>query len=199
MSDFEIPKPWQAQCERWTQIYGQSAVCIAGGALRDLDHGLPIKDVDIFVQLGNRPVPKREDLTGMLDGFNPQLVLDREYMGLDKHPNRITQEVSLVWEYRVNETLYNVIFLTETYTPEAFMLRLDFGLSRIAWWPVGDGVQRHVTYLEDKDARQFKVRRCENVDQLQRSHDRGRRLIARNFQGYALVLPRVVDLPLVEI
>lgn len=44
--------------QSWTDLLSQiQAICpsavLAGGALRDLDHGVPVKDLDIFIRAGS--------------------------------------------------------------------------------------------------------------------------------------------------
>ena len=50
----------------------------------------------------------------------------------------------------------------------------------------------------DKEAKEFRIRRCENRDQLDRSTLRGQRIIKRSYPGYDLVLPKMAELPLKE-
>ncbi len=47
----DIPKSWVKELQRLQSIHRN--VVLAGGALRDLDLGLPVKDLDFFVSAGN--------------------------------------------------------------------------------------------------------------------------------------------------
>ena len=192
---FDIPATWKTQADRWAGLFGVPA-CIAGGALRDLDIGVPHKDVDIFLSVAE--VPEYDDMGSRLRSEGGAVILDRQYMCLEARPNRITQEVGQVWEYRVGDETYNLIFLTQRFTPVEFYARLDFGMSRISWWTDDRVVRSHVSYDADKEAKEFRIRRCENRDQLDRSTLRGQRIIKRSYPDYDLVLPKVAELPLKE-
>ncbi len=136
----QVPPHWAAEMFRWAKYSHKrlAGVCIVGGALRDIDHNLPYKDVDIFIQCEKAP------------------------------------------EYEAME------------------------------------VVAHPHYDEDKAAKVFKIRRCENRAQLERSLLRATRirlrqwwkptedsqdfeLVESGFKDHNVIAPTAAYLPLAEV
>lgn len=197
-----IPQAWADALNYWQEVFPMARLAIAGGCLRDTDAGVEQKDVDIF--LWATDLPACEDIYDTLDGdekFGGHFTKwDKEYFTQrkqDENRSRMTDEVVYVSEYKDGGETFNLIFLKAAYDEEQFFRRLDFGLSRIGVFHPSLEVLRHPDYVEDFAAKVFKIRRCENDGQLERSKQRGERLLKR-YEGWTLQAPGLADLPLVE-
>ena len=90
---------------------GRHAV-IAGGAIRDLILGLPVKDIDIFV-LGMTAQAAREI-------FNAQIV---EYAGVEEAKH----------QYRTNGGLTGDLVFSQYDNVRDVLAHFDLGVCRVAW------------------------------------------------------------------
>lgn len=147
---------------------------VAGGFMRDIRNGRPVKDVDIFV----RPLNHNEyaEFTGLINVTHP-----------DPEPRTLDGDEYFEWEPWVKRTTeyqsddgWPAVNLIEIDIPrglpftETLLNRFDFGLCRIAW--DGDGVLTTVDYMHDADNQIITLRRCENMEQFVRSMQRYERL-----------------------
>lgn len=158
---------------------------IAGGCVRDMQFGIPFKDIDIFV-----PVTSGMDLLiKLMDlpaDFERKRVLNFDYMTRIKGKDE-TLRCVVTYAWGDYEVQFIGVTLDE-FTPEAVMDRIDFGLCRIAFKLSGDGEGHDIVttpeFLFDKQQRTMSLLRCDNPAQLHQSLRRYQRL-SRKFPGYA--------------
>lgn len=182
----QLPNRWR---EVLTAIQARfPEAIIAGGALRDLDHGKGVKDVDIFI--ADRGVTTYDMLVEAF-GYPGRVVMDAraaEYLGS-------IDEVLAVFEFPpsgehevLGSAPFQIVVLPWYYLgnggpefAERTLARFDFGICRIAH----DGVEITISpaYKRDKDNKTLTLLRCENERQLDRSLMRLERL-ERKYPGY---------------
>lgn len=154
---------------------------IAGGCLRDLDHGVPFKDIDVFVaaKTGMELLVRLMDLP---EDFERKRVLNFDYAHWLKGKDE-TLRCAVTYVYGDYEVQFIGVDLPE-WSPEAVLGRIDFGFCRIGMHLSGeeDGGYCLVTtadYLADKEARQMSLLRAENSHQVYQSLRRFKRLSAK--------------------
>lgn len=164
---------WAQRLIRAVRKVREEAV-VAGGFMRDVRNGRPVKDVDIFV----RPLNPNEyaEITRLINVTHP-----------DPEPYTLEGVDYFVWEPWVRRvTEYSsddgwpAVNLIEIDIPrdrpfmQALLNRFDFGLCRIAW----DGTLAFngVGYQEDVDSEEITLLRSENQAQFDRSMQRYARL-----------------------
>ena len=99
---------------------------VVGGYFRDLDLGLPFKDVDVFVNgYATDPVPDTKD-KGDRDAYLYYAVT-KQYEGIE----------------------VNLIFMRGEFTLEEMTDRCDFGICQIGWCPVEDRLYQSMNYIQD--------------------------------------------------
>ena len=181
-----IPQVWQDMLHR-LHILGFPEAVIAGGALRDLDNGREIKDVDIFVQ--DQPgVKAKLDAVFGTQGVSlvPEFVL--AYC-------EFNEEVIDVFDYGTDavdfDTLlspppYQVIVLSSLYDPFQAMERFDLGITQIAF----DGTRMfvHPNYTRDKEQKRMTLVRCESSNDWERTERRWKRH-SKKYEHWAFVTP----------
>lgn len=103
---------------------------IAGGCLRDLDNGAPIKDVDIFVN--PEPTSVLGDLlgTGLSKFYAYADALGWEQNHAASYTN--IGDVEAIWTYTQGGVEYNVILLRKPLNLSQLVSRMDFGICQIA-------------------------------------------------------------------
>lgn len=72
--DTSIPQIWKDTLSKIQQVF--PGAVIAGGCLRDLDHGKPIKDVDIFVPIYSTTDATLNDIDATLKSLFPTETVD---------------------------------------------------------------------------------------------------------------------------
>lgn len=142
MDTNDIPRAWRAALAS-IQTLAPDAV-IAGGCLRDRDHGVKVKDIDIFVpcQSVDSHEGKVFEQKMNADGWQDVKTLhDESYNG-----SRISRSIETVFP---NCPAINVIVM-----PYA-LAEFDFGICQIEF----NGKRIHHTrdYVIDKGAKQFRV------------------------------------------
>lgn len=189
-----IPQRWRDVLAA-IQAAGFPEAIIAGGALRDLDHGKPIKDVDIFVDakgIETLQLKKQLDAAFGYEGVgifeNPAADLDEDY----------TWEGVVVagvwdWVYAPSDFLgqpkFQVIAVEK---PEGVVFRdyviddFDIGLCQQAF----DGVLECITtaYLDDAALKTLTVTRAPSYNALQRTRGRLGR-IQLKYPEHRIVIP----------
>jgi hypothetical protein len=178
----EIPQSWRDALAR-LHANGFPEAIIGGGALRDLDHGVPVKDVDFFVMA--RPF----QLATLNKAFGREgRVLVNEsvadYLGF-------SDDVVMVVDYSNDDDIpFQVIVSCPDCSSEQFLEyqleRFDLGLCRIAY---DGGFHRHETYEEDASD---KVLRIRDPRRIPRSITRAARIQAK-YPGYRIILPDGVE------
>ncbi len=151
---------------------------IAGGALRDLDHDRPVKDIDIFI-------PAEHDvaveLLAMELGFERDGAVDLSSMvGSDP-----AVRSSVTWK-KEGHLPVNAIYLTSNTRPVDNLARLDLGLCQIAF--DGQMLLRTPAYMTDWVDGTMTVTRCDNSDQMGRTVKRAARLRLK-YPSYGFRIP----------
>jgi hypothetical protein len=140
---------------------------LAGGALRDLDNGRPVKDYDVFFTDDYNMSALDDVLAGTYEYYRqcPGAYLDGA-----------ANEVNGTFTYNSVEGLpqLNFIQLDKSFNPASIIERVDFGLCQIG----GDvlGITKTEAYDYDKTNQCFTLTRAETVEGVKRSLRRYMRL-----------------------
>ena len=153
---------------------------LAGGALRDLDNGRAVKDLDIFA-------PNVGSLEELKTGA--RCIAEGSLIGvMGGYENWATAECVGVLDVDCPYGLFQLIGLCTG--PETILPRIDFGICQIGF----DGTQVVHTeaYAADKAAKTFTIVRSDDAAQTDRSYRRWDRLRAK-YADWKLVDPSVPD------
>jgi hypothetical protein len=172
----DIPAPWLGVLAAIQAIAPEAH--IAGGALRDLDNGRPVKDIDIFI-------PAEKDVAVSLLllelGFERTVGLDLSSMaGADP-----AVSLSIEW-HKEGHLPVNTVFLTRGTAVADNLARLDLGLCQIAF--DGQCLLKTNAYRDDQADQFFTIVRADNQTQLDRTYGRYERL-RKKYPGWALIDP----------
>jgi hypothetical protein len=174
----KLPAKWLTTLQRVQSAFPEAL--IAGGALRDLAHGKPVKDVDIFVR--SRGTTTKALLEAALRRPVQQLVEE-----LAEYEGQFT-DVANVFDVMLDdlddEDRFQIIALNMPITMLSLVERFDFGLCRIAT----NGKMRleHDDYVHDVLHRRFTYRLADNSPRrMDRSFERFDRLCTK-YPGYGL-------------
>lgn len=142
----------------WTELLLRiRAVCptavLAGGALRDLDNGREVKDLDVFIGEGTMDGALRAIRALQEAGF--EVVYDETFEGGKVYPEDQNLEVVLVAEMEGFDLPVQLIFTG--WRTEIIVDRFDYGVCRLSW--DGKELVRPPEYDEDKAAQVFRLRR----------------------------------------
>jgi hypothetical protein len=164
---------------------------IAGGALRDLVFGKPVKDVDVFIA----HVPSEaflDEITGadaddILSGvlWQPNLVeAAASYAGLDRFG------IASLHTAYVGRHTVNIITYSGDLTPETLVNRVDFGPCQIAW----DGARVILgdQFLADAAAKTWTYQGERAEGDIERSKRRAERF-AERYPDWTFVWPAPVN------
>lgn len=170
----DIPQSWKDLLQR-VQQQCPSAV-LAGGALRDLDHGVPPKDLDIFIEVGD--IDEALVLCEKLGGVTP------ENDDLDEDDNKVypasMAEVKLVADYDHEKNKLGVDvnlpvqFIFVDWRTHSIVERFDYGICRIAY--NGREIIEGSGYESDKMNKTMTIFRCKSEMALSSSVMRFARL-----------------------
>ena len=169
----DIPDSWRIMLDELGQIYPQ--VVLAGGSLRDLDHGVAPKDLDIFIESSG--IDESVELNKMLGG--EALPDDTENV---IYPQSM-EEISLVSSYDLNSGILSnppelpVQFIFCNWKVHSIWKRFDYGLTRIMF--DGNSVFFSEDYERGRKDKVFELIRCDNEHAL-----------ASSIKRYARFLPR---------
>lgn len=158
---------------------------LAGGCLRDLDNGRPVKDVDIFAPDCPRSFEETRALVR-------QLCPDPQMLGnvMGGYEDWATSECIGVFDILTGDLDFQLICISSG--PETILSRMDFGLCRISY--DGETVHRTAEYLADQEAHKFTLHRCDDSAQLDRSLRRYDRL-SKKYDGWGLDYAEHLKLP----
>lgn len=177
-TDLPIPEEWADTRAFLEDVIGEPVV-MAGGALRDLDHGKPIKDIDVFFHAAS--YEKCKHLFGLIGrALHDEIICDPVDIAGD--------DVSGVGSFVLDGDEWNMVGLRYPCTNESVADRFDFGICQIAW--DGDRIYRSKDYQKDVQNRTFTltpIRGGERKD-VSRALVRYERL-TQKYKGYRLVLP----------
>ena len=152
----DIPKKWTKHLHKMLDIYPK--IVLAGGALRDLDHDIPVKDLDFFIGCGSdsEAVSLNEKLGGKK--------LNENWSDNCWYPDSM-REIILVNEQKskLDGIPCQLIFVNWNVTH--IVQRFDYGLCRISY--NGKDVNISEDYKKDKDAKRFRLIRADNPNALE--------------------------------
>lgn len=135
LKSYEIPHQWRLKLSELQQDFPEAV--IAGGCLRDLIHGVDIKDVDIFI-------PNADKVQADLDDYklqhSTQIIrqVKRAYDDWD-------EDVEEVFTLKIGSLTVDVIGVSVE--PDQIISRFDFGLCQIQY----DGIDVYYTKEFEKD------------------------------------------------
>lgn len=193
-----IPKEWHELLARVRTLAPDAH--LAGGALRDLDNGRPIKDLDIFTRTSVDPealerVIGTHAFSSAIDGQYTDNMIAVEtairYVPRCTCPSMEDDIISLCATDHGSEI--NLIVLKQEYADiEKNIRRFDFGICQIAL-DLGGEVVRTGAYIEDKERNEFTLRVAPNADCFGLSLKRYRRLQEKYARWPLVLKPEFVD------
>lgn len=175
MTDLIVPPEWEELRSLVAKACGTTL--IVGGALRDLDNGVAVKDIDLFVLV---PPLLRESfdpafyeaaLRCCVPGLEVTEQLHTDYCDFRDEVFHVTTCRVAGFEYDVQ-----IIFAALDTEMEAIE-RVDFGLCQIGW--TGAELIRSEAYDIDKACRQFTLLQCPSDYHRKRSVRRYERFLAK--------------------
>lgn len=165
----QIPQVWADMLHK---VQGElpSAV-IAGGALRDLWHGKPIKDVDIFIPMQADEVDL-EAIERKVLAIYPysELVLTSMYGQKDDVATPGFRNIFAIWRMTVDDVIYELIFIEDM--GENMIEVFDISICQIAF----DGHEIHITDEFYRSVKDGVIRVC-NTNRADRQVKRLRRVM----------------------
>jgi hypothetical protein len=143
---------------------GATAV-IGGGALRDAYHDRPIKDVDVFLRAKDFP-----------NGLNHRLI--KQLIPPSVSSYALRSDMHGVYDCLPLMQGYQVQFILADFNDRIDLANtFDLGLSRITY--DGNKLYLHPDFVEDSDAKQFRILRADDDGQTIRSERRIDRLLTK--------------------
>jgi hypothetical protein len=187
----QIPAAWLSELAKVQEV--DPDAMIAGGALRDLDHGLQVKDVDVFLTYREGVVEAVEEAVGRRLSI---LVPEPKHRSnnVSEYLSHFDDEVACVFDDGVEDFDWeNGEYVTKPNPPYQFIFlqhgvgdpvsRIDFGLCRIG---VGrSGVVVTPEYERDKRNKTFTLLRPRSVETALRRYER----LKEKFPDHRLILP----------
>uniref|UniRef100_E6VL57 Uncharacterized protein n=1 Tax=Rhodopseudomonas palustris (strain DX-1) TaxID=652103 RepID=E6VL57_RHOPX len=175
MTQLKLPEAWSLVMDRVRSVL--PSAFIAGGALRDLDNGRPVKDIDVFFtdEMNWHEIDKalagiyeyaRECPGQYLDGAAAEVSGTTTYLSLTGFAPEL-----------------NLIQLDQSFNPATIIDRVDFGICQIGADVMGVSVTE--AYRHDKVNECFTLTRAETVEGVERSIKRYERL-QQKYQGWPL-------------
>lgn len=173
-----IPDHWKNTL-RAIQLKGSPEAAIVGGALRDLTHGVPVKDVDIFVTYRAEVEDTMDEHFGAFGWSVTVAPQSSSYIGS-------MTDVRAVFEAEDGGHTYNIICLDKEMTMSEMIARIDFGICRIGY--NGSYAETPAEFIRDVQNRTFTLLRSDDQKQYDRSMERFERLQAK-YKDHTLVIP----------
>lgn len=177
----DIPAEWKEALSVIKDVCPDAM--IAGGALRDLDNGREVKDIDVFFSSGDPEAYwlRVVKLCVALGVDAPNI--DLEGRAEDYGPITPTILGQFVAK-RAGKLPINLIGANTNITELRLCERMDFGICRIAWDGSGP-IFRHWTYEQDKAAQVFHLDAINPETTESRSVERYNRLVEK-YAGWPL-------------
>lgn len=172
-----IPDSWGALVRSIREVC-PSAV-LAGGALRDLDNGRDVKDLDIFIEVAGEA--QAVDALAALEAGLVTQTVHYEPSDLTYYPQDQNLEVILVAELLDHDIPIQLIFVR--WPTARIVERFDYGICQIAY----DGVEltKGPNYDQDKADQVFALRRDRpTAISMRGSVKRYARLTAEKYAGW---------------
>ena len=201
----EIPPLWKEILTKVREIYPEAI--IAGGSLRDLDHGKEPKDIDIFVEDLDRPsvIHKPDIVHPVVNDRNiwaraleavgvvpkARAKLTEAGFALTDHTTfYFHQGADRVWKTIYKDMPVEIVEMKGAYTPWSVLNRFDFGLNRIAW----DGENFYVSdyYIIDKENKCVTMRASYNESHFKFLRDEKYEKRLKLKYDYPLVIPKEI-------
>lgn len=178
-----IPTLWADLLAR-IQTLVPTAV-LAGGALRDLDNGRPVKDLDVFVPAGTCMFEMEARVYATHRGISA--ICNGDYIDSACEVERTTTFAGR-FDFDTLETPpdLNIICLRTGCDVQLIADRVDFGLCQISW--NGRYLYHSAEYEVDKANHTLTLTRVDSADGFERSMKRYERL-AQKYVGWKLVIP----------
>lgn len=178
-----IPTKWKMIVDMVRECTRDHKAVLAGGALRDYDHGRQVKDLDIFINTRNEEQWK-EVLFNLVWSF-----------GLPKEPKTVDNDSS----YSANpEILKTASFEYEGVTINLIGLdlphfnlvsvlsRIDFGICRIGY--NGDHLYKSYEYVDDSIDKTFTLHRSTGYESFEASKRRYFELTKEKYKGWQFAI-----------
>jgi hypothetical protein len=183
MTTLTVPEAWTTVLDRVRAVL--PSAFLAGGALRDLDNGRPVKDLDVFFTEEAYDLTYLEDSLAKLDYFY-RSSCSAKYM---KDAANEVGGTKTYWHcphYSNADILpeLNLIQLEPSFNPASIIDRVDFGLCQIG--ADARGVIKTAAYDYDKANQGFTLTRADTVEGVVRSIKRHKRLTEK-YQGWSLM------------
>lgn len=176
MNILTIPKAWRVVYQ-YVQGVCPEAI-LGGGALRDLDNGRPVKDLDIFINDGN--------ISLVLKALgNPEITKETGEQYFEWDPS-VCNVIELAPHAEIDAPPINLIELGHSCTVEEQMRRFDFGICQIML--DAKGIHMSEAYKTDKANKTFTLTRRRSYEQREHSLRRFERL-QEKYPGWTLVSP----------
>jgi hypothetical protein len=152
-----IPTKWVDLL--WELQEHDPSALLAGGAIRDLYCGRPIKDLDFWVFNGEAKFDFMKDYDYNAVGFN-------EYEEHKKH----VREIDVIYEMTFEGQQINVILMRHTIHPMDLIQSFDFGLCQAAY----DGYNFHLSpsFLYDFKHQCFTLMHGKTYEKSKERHQR---------------------------
>lgn len=180
----KIPAKWKVILSMVQEI--EPKAVLAGGALRDLDNGRPVKDLDIFVSCCSA-----REFEQTIFAFSQQwgepvvpYIRDESYCVLNDRIMGVAEWIRL----GISVQLVG-LHLLDVWCPEGVIDRVDLGLCQIAW----DGIEIYTTKFYDDDKSNEKitlVNKGQTPSQLLHSVRRYIRLTEEKYKGWRFDMVR---------
>lgn len=172
----QIPAKWVAVLAAIQTVAPEAF--LGGGALRDLDLGREVKDLDVFVSEPNFTFVDMH--LRMVWGYRLRSVQRLDYFGADP-------SVAEAREFtKDGEPPLNIISLRDSFDFPGGLDRFDLGLCQIGF--NGSEVVRTGAYVTDAQHQTMTVSRCSSEAQMERTVARAERLRAK-YPDWDLCIP----------
>lgn len=178
MTKLVIPTAWLNTMSRVRSVL--PSAFLAGGALRDLDNGRPVKDLDVFFTEGAYDLSYLEDSLAKLGYYFKSRCAAQYMTGAAGEVDGTTTYVNTDDE---DLPELNLIQLDPSFNPASIIDRVDFGLCQIGADHMG--VVTTPAYEFDKLNQCFTLTRAESVEGVMRSLKRYDRL-SQKYPGWEL-------------
>lgn len=155
-------------------------VHVAGGALRDWEHSIDVKDIDVYVP---SYIDNLQIIT-VMEGLNYKLNLI--YNSFYSNPN-ITSSKEYIC--RDNKRLpVNIISLEKNFEVRDNINTFDFGICRL-----GVNKNNHIfmtkEYRMDKENKQFTLLKADNQGQFNNSVNRWVKRLSQKYPKHQMIIP----------
>lgn len=152
----DVPREW-LDCRKTLETATGSPVYLAGGALRDLDNGAEVKDLDFWVYAEN--LEQARHAVRFALGKEPTNRCYLEYTTFAE-----ARGIQAIDTYEVYYGEVQVIFLTEPLSLHQLLQGFDFGLCQIG--VDGFDIAYTESYLKDRLTQTITITRPDNDERL---------------------------------